>query len=79
MGIVISTADNSSSIEIIQNRQQNRQRTNKKPSQSLILQGFCVVGCREEGIRTLETLLAFTHFPGVLLRPLGHLSKRGQR
>jgi len=52
MGIVISTADNSSSIEIIQNRQQNRQRTNKKPSQSLILQGFCVVGCREEGIRT---------------------------
>ncbi len=29
---------------------------------------------REEGIRTLETLLTFTHFPGVRLRPLGHLS-----
>ena len=29
---------------------------------------------REEGIRTLDTLLAYTHFPGVLLRPLGHLS-----
>ena len=30
--------------------------------------------CREEGIRTLDTLLAYTHFPGVRLRPLGHLS-----
>ena len=28
----------------------------------------------EKGIRTLETLSAFTHFPGVRLRPLGHLS-----
>ncbi len=36
-----------------------------------------LMGCREEGIRTLDTLLAYTHFPGVLLRPLGHLSKRG--
>ncbi len=30
--------------------------------------------CREEGIRTLDTLVAYTHFPGVRLRPLGHLS-----
>ena len=30
--------------------------------------------CREEGIRTLDTLLAYTRFPGVRLRPLGHLS-----
>ena len=29
---------------------------------------------REEGIRTLDTLLGYTHFPGVRLRPLGHLS-----
>ncbi len=29
---------------------------------------------REEGIRTLDTLLVHTHFPGVRLRPLGHLS-----
>ncbi len=29
---------------------------------------------REEGIRTLDTLLTYTHFPGVRLRPLGHLS-----
>ena len=29
---------------------------------------------REEGIRTLDTLLRYTHFPGVRLRPLGHLS-----
>ena len=31
----------------------------------------------ETGIRTPETLLTFTHFPGVLLKPLGHLSKIG--
>ncbi len=37
------------------------------------MRGF-ETGCREEGIRTLETLLMFTHFPGVLLQPLGHLS-----
>ena len=30
----------------------------------------------EEGIRTLDTL-PYTHFPGVRLRPLGHLSARG--
>ena len=28
----------------------------------------------EGGIRTLGTLLTYTHFPGVLLKPLGHLS-----
>ncbi len=28
----------------------------------------------ERGIRTLDTLLRYTHFPGVLLKPLGHLS-----
>jgi hypothetical protein len=28
----------------------------------------------EKGIRTLDTLLEYTRFPGVLLRPLGHLS-----
>ncbi len=28
----------------------------------------------ERGIRTLDTLLGHTHFPGVLLRPLGHFS-----
>ncbi len=28
----------------------------------------------ERGIRTLETLLTFTRFPGVLLQPLGHLT-----
>ena len=26
------------------------------------------------GIRTLDTLLGYTHFPGVRLRPLGHPS-----
>jgi hypothetical protein len=28
----------------------------------------------ERGIRTLDTVLPYTHFPGVLLQPLGHLS-----
>jgi hypothetical protein len=28
----------------------------------------------ERGIRTLDTLLTYTRFPGVLLQPLGHLS-----
>ena len=28
----------------------------------------------EGGIRTLDTLLTYTHFPGVLLQPLGHLT-----
>ncbi len=31
----------------------------------------------ENGIRTHDTLLAYTHFPGVRLRPLGHLSVIG--
>ena len=28
----------------------------------------------ERGIRTLDRLLTYTHFPGVLLQPLRHLS-----
>jgi hypothetical protein len=35
--------------------------------------GFFLV-CGEGGIRTLDTLLKYTHFPGVLFRPLRHLS-----
>ena len=30
-------------------------------------------------IRTLDTLLRYTHFPGVLLQPLGHISKETNR
>lgn len=30
--------------------------------------------CGEGGIRTRDTLLGYTHFPGARLRPLGHLS-----
>ena len=33
----------------------------------------------ERGIRTLDTRLTYTHFPGVLLQPLGHLSKSALR
>ena len=32
----------------------------------------------ERGIRTLDTL-PYTHFPGVLLQPLGHLSRTSQQ
>ena len=33
--------------------------------------------CGEGGIRTRDTLLTYTHFPGALLKPLGHLSGIG--
>ncbi len=33
----------------------------------------------ERGIRTLDTGLPYTHFPGVLLQPLGHLSGRARK
>ena len=49
----------------------------KKARKSLIytlLDVFGICSGGETGIRTLDTLLAYTHFPGVLLRPLGHLS-----
>ena len=32
----------------------------------------------ERGIRTLDTRLTYTHFPGVRLQPLGHLSSKRQ-
>ena len=35
---------------------------------------FCEILCGETGIRTPETLLEFTRFPGVPLQPLEHLS-----
>ena len=39
-----------------------------------LLRGQLALDGGERGIRTLDTL-PYTHFPGVLLRPLGHLSK----
>ena len=33
----------------------------------------------ERGIRTLDTLLTYTHFPGVRFQPLSHLSAARQR
>ena len=36
--------------------------------------GWKMIG-GEGGIRTLDRLLTYTHFPGVLLKPLGHLSE----
>ena len=40
---------------------------------------FVKVFCGERGIRTPETLLEFTRFPGVPLQPLEHLSFVGMR
>ena len=37
--------------------------------------GGSFVSGGERGIRTLDTLLTYTHFPGVRLQPLSHLSK----
>lgn len=49
-----------------------------KDPASKCLQDLCF-SRREEGIRTLDALLEHTHFPGVRLRPLGHLSKCRQK
>ena len=53
---------------------------NKKPARPFSLQAYCTsmnlnkqIGGGERGVRTLDTL-PYTHFPGVRLRPLGHLS-----
>src|SRR5690554_5035591 len=48
-----------------------RDRNKKTPA---LLLGFHIGG--EGGIRTLDTLLTYTHFPGVRLHPLGHLSNK---
>ena len=39
-----------------------------------LLSCFDIESGGEGGIRTLDTLLKYTHFPGVLFRPLRHLS-----
>ena len=46
----------------------------KKPDQAS-LSGFSLPSCGEKGIRTLDTLLEYTRFPGVPLKPLEHLSE----
>ena len=50
---------------------QPRKINEKRPAEKL--RG---VGCGETEIRTRDTLLAYTRFPGVPLKPLEHLSKR---
>ena len=44
-------------------------------SASLTRKGLLSIHGGEGGIRTRDTGLPYTRFPGVLLRPLGHLSK----
>jgi hypothetical protein len=46
----------------------------KKWRSSELGASFLFVFCGERGIRTLDTLLAYTRFPGVPLQPLEHLS-----
>ena len=45
-------------------------RNNKAPNYGALR----YISGGERGIRTLDTRLTYTHFPGVLLQPLGHLS-----
>ena len=40
----------------------------------LLIINFVSIHRGESGIRTRDTLLRYTHFPGVRLQPLGHLS-----
>ena len=44
------------------------------PLSSKLGRGISEKSCGERGIRTPETLLEFTRFPGVPLQPLEHLS-----
>ena len=41
--------------------------------------GMYIKNCGESGIRTRDTLLAYTRFPGVPLQPLEHLSSFSER
>ncbi len=50
-------------------------RKQKAPENSMFIRGLShYMSGGERGIRTLDTLLTYTHFPGVRLQPLGHLS-----
>ena len=51
-----------------------RDKEKKSDEESLAHLIAHAIYCGEGGIRTRETLLAFTHFPGVPLQPLEHLS-----
>ena len=43
------------------------------------IQQHSLINGGEGGIRTLDTGLPYTHFPGVLLQPLGHFSKTARK
>ena len=49
-------------------------RAASKNNKAPIYGAWLLITGGERGIRTLDTLLTYTHFPGVLLQPLGHLS-----
>ena len=49
--------------------------TEQISSTSVVRSHFSILDGGEGGIRTLDRLLTYTHFPGVLLKPLGHLSQ----
>jgi hypothetical protein len=51
-------------------------QSRKKREQTRAVETLKTIYGGERGIRTLETLLTLTHFPGVLLQPLGHLTVR---
>ena len=47
--------------------------TNKNKA-ALLSYGFIFISGGRDGIRTHDTLIMYTHFPGVRLQPLGHPS-----
>jgi hypothetical protein len=51
----------------------NHDLPHRQIAKSPAMRGFLLSG-GEGGIRTLDTLLTYTHFPGVRLQPLGHLT-----
>ena len=62
-------------LSTISNQKYEREygRNKKSFDKVLFIKGLSVFIGGERGIRTLDTL-PYTHFPGVRLRPLGHLS-----
>ena len=52
--------------------------TRKRPPTGSLISGSLQDNGGGSGIRTHDTLLRYTHFPGVRLRPLGHPSSAGR-
>ncbi len=73
-GASLRSASKSAFLPICRTREGSAHRPAPHKQKTPLVSGvFCLYG-GEGGIRTLGTLVTYTHFPGVRLRPLGHLS-----